>query len=151
MISCSPYQKVSLANFEAYEINSNAREDLSYILKTHKLHYSDIDRKDNTNFYNVDESTPYYSSSAIFEENIVIPSGAAGHCIHSQGDHFIIDFGEGVLVPFGILKNDNRAKSKIEVDGRLYKLVDSNRVASLFFDTRNLSNSASGNSARRRK
>jgi hypothetical protein len=141
IISCSSYQKVSLTNFEAYELNSNDREDLSYILKTHKLHYSDIDRKDNTNFYAGDESTPYYSRSAIFEENIVIPKGATGHCIHSQDDHFIIDFGEGVLVPFSLLNDDNKAKGKIVIEGRTYSLVESNRKGSLHFDTRNLATS----------
>jgi len=149
VISCSSYQKVSLTNFEAYELNSSDKEDLSYILKTHKLHYSDIDRKDNTNFYAGDESTPYESRSVIFEDNIVIPAGASGVCIHSQDDNFIINFGEGVLVPFRLLNDDNKAKGKIVIEGRTYSLVNSNRKATLYFDTRSLSNSESSNSARK--
>lgn len=137
LLSCSVYQKVSLENFEEYDISNNNSKDLIYILKSHKLHYLDIDRKENTNFYAVDESIPYYSRSAIYEENIVIPSGATGQCIHAQDDHFIIDFGEGVLVPFSLLNDDNKAKGKILINGRTYSLVESNRKASLFFHTRN--------------
>jgi len=136
LLSCSTYKKVSLANFEEYKLTSEGKRDLHYVLKTQKLHYSNIDRKENNNFYANGESVPYYSSSAIYEENIVIPNGAKGVCVHSRNDHFIIDFGEGVLVPFRIMNDDNRASGKIEVNGRTYSLVESNRKASLFFNTR---------------
>ena len=139
LLSCSTYEKVSIANFEELMISSDEMENLQYVLKTHKLHYSVVDRVDKTNFYAVDESTPYYSRGVIFEENIVIPTGATGPCIHSQDNQFIIDFGEGILVPFHVSNDDNRAFDKIEVDGRIYKLVSNNRKATLFFDTRDLS------------
>ncbi len=150
-ISCSPYQKVSLSNFKEYEITSNDRVDLHYILKKHKLHYSDIDLKENSNFYAVDASTPYYSRSAVYEENIVIPRGATGRCIHSQDDQFIIDFGEGMLVTFRVMNESNKAKGKIIIEGRTYSLVDSNRMVSLYFDTRTFCNSESGNSDQKRE
>lgn len=139
LLSCSTYEKVSLANFEEYMINSNEMENLQYVLKTHKLHYSVVDRVNKTNFYSVDESTPYYSSSAIIEENIVIPNGATGLYRYSRDNQFIIDFGEGILVPFHVRSADNRASDKIEVDGRIYKLVNNNRKATLYFDSRGLS------------
>ncbi len=142
-ISCSPYQKVSLSNFKEYEITSNDRVDLHYILKKHKLHYSDIDLKENSNFYAVDASTPYNSASAVYEENIVIPRGATGRCIHSRDDQFIIDFGEGMLVVFRVMNDDNRASAKIKVDGRIYTLEGTNREASLYFESRGLISSGS--------
>ena len=98
-------------------------------------------RVNKTNFYAADESTPYYSHSVIFEENIVIPTGATGLCLHSQDSQFIIDFGEGILVPFHVWNDDNRASDRIEADGRIYELVSSNRKATLFFNTRDLSGS----------
>lgn len=140
-ISCSTYQKVTISNFTEYEITSDEKEDLHYVLKKHKLHYSDIDWKENSNFYTVDGSTPYHSRSAVYEENIVIPRGATGRCIHSQDDQFTIDFGEGIHITFLVLNDDNRASAKIEVDGRIYSIAGSNQEASLFFDTRGLSGS----------
>jgi len=110
--------------------------DLHYVLKKHKLHYSDIDWKENSNFYTADASTPYYSRSAFYEENIVIPRGATGRCIHSRDDQFIIDFGEGMLVTFRLMNDGNKAKGKIVIEGRTYNIVDSNRKVSLYFDTR---------------
>jgi len=107
-------------------------------LKTHKLLYSDIDEKHNIHHYEVNETKPFESHSVILEDNISIPTGAKGLCIHSQNDHFIIDFGKGVLVPFYIMNDNNKAKGKTVIDGRTYSLVDSNRKASLFFDTRSL-------------
>ncbi len=138
LVSCSTYKEVSLMNFKEYEITSNDRLDQHYVLKTHKLHYSDINRIVHNHYYEVDESTPYVSHSESIEDNIVIPTGASGVCVHTQDDHFIIDFGKGVEVPFIVLQDDNRAKKRIEVDERTYRLLKSKRQARLFFDTRNL-------------
>ena len=143
LLSCSTYKIVSLTNFEEYEINSNEKEDLHYVLKTHKLLYSDIEEKHNIHHYEVNETKPFESHSVILEDNISIPTGASGLCINSQNDHFIIDFGKGVLVPFYIMNDNNKAKGKIVIDGRTYNLIDSNRKASLFFDTRSLTRSNS--------
>jgi hypothetical protein len=149
LLSCSAYKEVSLSNFENYKVTSNIKEDIHYVLKTYKLIYSDIDRIHNIHHYEINESTPFESHSVIFEDNIVIPTGASGVCIHSQDDNFIIDFGKGVLVPFSIMNDDNKAKGKIVIDGRTYSLVDSHRKASLFFDSRSLTSSGSRHSARK--
>ena len=136
LLSCSSYEKVTLANLEEYGISNEEREKLPYVLKTHKLHYLLVDRVDKTNFYTIGESTPYYSRSAIFEENIVIPTGTTGLCFFSRGNQFIIDFGEGIRVPFHIHSDDNRASDRIKLEGRIYKLVPNRRKPTLFFDTR---------------
>lgn len=119
LLSCSGYQKVSLLSFEEYKLTSVERENLQYVLKTHKLHYSDIDKK----------------------YNIVIPTGANGVCVNSYDDILIIDFGKGVLVPFKVYTDDNKAKSKIEVDEREYSLEPSILNVHLYFDTRGLQTS----------
>lgn len=151
LVSCSAYKKVSLTNFEEYQVPKNKRGDLHYVLKTHKLLYSDIDRRYNIHNYMVNESTPYESHSVNIEDNIVIPTGAFGVCVHTHDDHFIIDFGKGVLVPFILLNDDNRAKGKIVVDERTYSLVVSNRKSRLFFDARDLNRSASRRTARKKE
>lgn len=138
LVSCSSYQKVSLTNFKEYKVAYNERGDLQYVLKTHKLHYSDIDRRYIINNYEAIESTAYESHSFHINDNIVIPTGAFGVCVNSYEDNFIIDFGKGVLVPFIVYNDNNRAKGKIVVDERAYSLVVSNRNASLYFNTREL-------------
>lgn len=120
-------------------------------MKTHKLLYSDIDRRYNIHNYKGNESTPYESHSVNIEDNIVIPTGASGVCVHTHDDHFIIDFGKGVLVSFIVLDDDNRAKGKIIVDERTYSLVTSHRKARLFFDTRDLNRSESRHAARKKE
>ena len=149
LVSCSAYKKVSLANFEEYKVTSNKRGDLYYVLKTHKLLYSDIDSRYNIHHYEVDESTPYESHSFNIEDNIVIPTGAIGVCVHSNDDHIIIDFGKGVLVPFIVSNDDNRAKGKIVVAERTYSLVVSNQKSRLFFDTTDLNRLESRHTARK--
>jgi hypothetical protein len=135
LAACSAYDKASLSNFEEYEINSLNSENLVFVLKSHELHYTDIDRIDKNNFFSTGESTPYYSDSVIYETNIIIPRGAKGQCIHFTEEHIIIDFGEGVRLPFYITQEDNRAYEEIEIDGRIYRLIAGNQKARLFFDS----------------
>ena len=138
LASCSPYQKVSLTNFKEYNVSYHERENLQYVLKAHELHYSDADNKYINNYYETDRSTIYKSHSFLMNDNIVIPTGADGVCVNADEDNFVIDFGDGVLVPFNVYNSFNSAKSEIEVDERGYRIERSNRNASLYFDTRGL-------------
>ncbi len=142
MISCSVYQKVSLSNFEEYRVPFDERANMQYVLKARKLHYSTNDKLYN-NFYEDKRSKIHKSHSVLVEDNIVIPVGAHGVCVNSYDDNFIIDFGKGILVPFEIHDQYNRAKSKIEVDGRMYSREFSNRNARLYFVTRGIKTSKS--------
>ena len=144
LVSCSSYQKVSITNFKKYKVSYSERQDLHYILKTHKLHYSDIQRRYIINNYEINESAPYESHKAHIKDNIVIPTGANGVCVQSNDDHLTIDFGKGVLVPFIVYNDNNRAKANIVVDEKMYSLVVSNRNARLCFDTRELKKSKPG-------
>ena len=134
--SCTTYKKVSLNNFQDYKVSYDERENLHYVLKSHKLHFSDPDSRINSNYYAADKSAIYKSQSVMVEENIVIPTGAIGVCVNSDEDNFIIDFGHGILVPFKVYSSYNKAKSEIVVDERAYSVEVSNRNASLYFDTR---------------
>lgn len=138
LVSCSSYQKVSLSNFEEYKVSVNERGDLHYVLKTSKLQYSDTDRRYEVNNYGTDKSSPFESHQIQIQDNIVIPTGAHGACVGSKDDQLIIDFGKGVLIPFIVLNDHNRATGKIKIDERLYSLEVSNRNACLYFDTRKL-------------
>jgi len=144
LVSCSSYQKVSITNFKKFKVSYNERQDLHYVLKTHKLHYSDTQKRYIINNYEVNESSPYESHNVHIKDNIVIPTGTNGLCVQSNDDHLTIDFGKGVLVPFIVYDDDNRVKANIVVDERMYSLVVSNRNARLCFDTRELKNSRPG-------
>ncbi len=47
LASCSAYQKVSLINFKEYNVPYDERGNLHYVLKKHRLHYSDTDSRNN--------------------------------------------------------------------------------------------------------
>jgi hypothetical protein len=143
--SCSPYQRVSLTGFKNYNISSDKREDLQYVLKKQRLHYWDTDTRYQVHNYDGNSTNPYESHQIHLHDHIVIPKGAVGVCIHSVDDHLLIDFGEGVLVPFLVLKEDNRANNTIRADERVYYLEASNRKARLYFDTRGAPNDSSNN------
>ncbi len=134
--SCSAYQKVSLLTFNEYKVSYDERENLQYVLKTHNLHYSDADRRVHSNYYEPGKTTIYKSHSVHIEDNIVIPTGACGGCVNINSEHFVIDFGEGVLVPFKLYNEYATPKSEIVVDERRYRLKVSNRNSCLYFDTR---------------
>jgi hypothetical protein len=136
--SCSSYQKVTLTNFKKYEISFNERKDLQYVLKKHKLHYSEPDRKFIINNHNANESEAYESHNIQIDDHIVIPKGALGVCINSNDDYFVIDFGKGIFVPFIISNENNRARAKIVAGERAYDLEASRRNAMLYFNHRAL-------------
>lgn len=134
--SCSGYQKVSLANFQENNISVEERENLHFVLKDHELHYSySVGRITNT-YYEADRNAIYKSLSGLIEENIVIPKGAPGKCVHATNDNFIIDFGDGVLVSFDVYQSFCRAKSELEVEERRYYIEAGDRIATLYFSTR---------------
>ncbi len=138
MISCSPYQKVSLNGFQECHISVEERRNLSYILKSHPLCYSDAEGRVNNNFYGDDHSTIITNNRALILENIVIPKGARGILTDSDDASFTIDFGDGVKVPFDVYHNFNRAKSEIVVGSRTYHIEHGGRSASLYFDCNGL-------------
>ena len=102
LTSCSTYQKVSLSNFKEYNVSSDERENLHYVLKKHKLLYLDNDRRVRINNFGNDNSTIYDSQNLLIQDNVVIPTGAVGICINSSEDELVLDFGKGVIVPFKV-------------------------------------------------
>ena len=135
LTSCSAYKKVSIINFKDCAVSFDKREDLQYILRIKKLHYSDTDVEYKIYDFGPDKSTILDSHSFQIEDNIYIPRGASGVCVNSNDNNFIIDFGDGILVPFTVYDANNRAKSTIEVNGRAYSLEDNNRKACLYFNS----------------
>lgn len=131
--SCSAYKKVSLNNFNKYDISLDERSDLQYVLKKHKLHYADMASRNNINFYKEDESTIRENYSFLIENNVEIPTGARGLCVDSQDDQLIVEFGEGINVPFMLYNKNNRPKVKIMVNGKVYNLEVSYRIPRLYF------------------
>ncbi len=138
MASCSTYKKASLSNFEEYQISESHISDLEFVLKKQKLHYSHTDRREQVNNYQAGESTPYESYNVHFQDNILIPQGATGVCIHTDMRYLLIDFGEGVRVPFVLSEEGNHAKKRIEIYQQNYGLSENHRPASLYFNTRAL-------------
>ncbi len=138
MVSCSFYKKASLSNFEEYQISESQISDLEFVLKKQKLHYLHSDRREQVNNYQAGESTPFESYNVHFQDNILIPKAATGVCIHPDMRNFIIDFGEGIRVPFVLSEEGNYAKKRAEIYQQNYSLSESNRPASLYFDTRAL-------------
>ena len=136
--SCSTYKKVSLNNFKEYKISHDERVNLQYVLRTRKLHYSDIDSRNNMNFYETDKSTLKESYSFLIQDNIVIPTGSSGVCVNPSDDNFTINFGKGIIVPFKVYNDYNKANSEIVVNERGYSFQVSNRNPSLYFNTREL-------------
>jgi hypothetical protein len=138
MVSCSFYKKASLSSFEEYQISESQISDLEFVLKKQKLHYLHTDRRIQVNNYQANESTPSESYNVHFQDNILIPKGATGVCIRTDMRYLIIDFGEGIRVPFVLSEEGNYAKKRAEIYQQNYSLSESNRPASLYFDTRAL-------------
>jgi hypothetical protein len=136
--SCSTYKKVSLNNFEEYSVSKNDVEDLQYVLKSNKLHYLATDSRNYVNLYEGDKSTPKESYSFLIQDNIVIPTGSRGVCVNPSNDNFAIDFGKGIIVPFKVYNDYNRANSEIVVNERTYSFQVSNQNPSLYFNIREL-------------
>jgi hypothetical protein len=138
LVSCSFYKKASLSNFEEYHISEAQMSDLEFVLKKQKLHYLHTARQIQVNNYQTDESTPSESYNVHFQDNILILKGATGVYTHTDMRYLIIDFGEGVRVPFVLSEKGNHAKKRAEIYQQNYSLSESNRPASLYFDTRAL-------------
>lgn len=141
LVSCSTYKEVSLCNFREYEVTSDQRADLHYVMKKHKLHYSDSNRRYQINNYGSDGTTYYDSQDLLIMDNIVIPAGSAGVCINSNDNTLLIDFGKGVVIPFLVSDEGNSATGEIEMEDRLYNLESNRRNARLYFDTKGLTKS----------
>jgi hypothetical protein len=122
MVSCSFYKKASLSSFEEYQISESQISDLEFVLKKQKLHYLHT----------------YESYNVHFQDNILIPKGATGVCTHTDMRYLIIDFGEGVRVPFVLSEEGNHAKKRAEIYQQNYSLSENHRPASLYFNTRTL-------------
>jgi hypothetical protein len=75
LASCSTYTKVSLCNFEEYQISGSQISDLEFVLKKKKLHYLHTDRRVQVKNYQAGETTPYESHNVHFQDNILIPNG----------------------------------------------------------------------------
>ncbi len=133
MVSCSFYKKASLSNFEEYQISESQISDLEFVLKKQKLHYLHTDRREQVNNYQAGESTPFESYNVHFQDNILIPKGATGVCIHTDIPYLLIDFGEGVRVPFVLSEEGNHAKKRVEIYQQNYGLSENHRPALLFF------------------
>ena len=134
LVSCSFYKKASLSNFEDYQISESQISDLEFVLKKQKLHYLHTDRQIQVNNHQTDKSTPLESYNVHFQDNILIPKGATGVCIHTDMPYLLIDFGEGVRVPFVLSEEGNYAKKRAEIYQQNYSLSESNRPASLYFN-----------------
>lgn len=133
LVSCSPYRKVSLSNFREYKVSPAEMKNLSYVLKKQRLHYSDTDRRYIINNYNLTETEAYESHNIRIDDNIVIPVGAQGVCIHQDSKHFVVDFGKGVQVPFIVQEENNRPKDKFVIGKRVYGLDPVHQKARLYF------------------
>ena len=138
LLNCSSYKKVSLINLEEYQISKTEISDLEFVLKIQKLHYLHTDRHYQVNNYMVNESTPFDSYKVNFQDNIMIPKGTSGVCIYPEMQYLIIDFGEGVLVPFILSEEGNHAKRRIEINQQNYSLTENHRAACLYFNSKEL-------------
>ncbi len=134
--SCSTYREVSYSNFGKYNVTPNERVKLHYILKKHDLLYTDNDRRVRINNFAAGNTRLHDSRNLLIQDNVLIPKGAAGVCISSSKDVLVLDFGEGVLVPFKLGLEENRASGIIEVDNREYRLQPAKRNPSLYFNRR---------------
>ena len=138
LVSCSTYKKASLGNFEEYQISESQLSGLEFVLKKQKLHYSHTNRQLQLNNYQTDESTPHESYNVHFQDNILIPKGAPGVCVHTNMPYLIIDFGEGVRVPFVLSEKGNHAKKSAEIYQENYSLSANHRPAYLYFKPKEL-------------
>ncbi len=134
MVSCSTYKKASLSSFEEYQITESEISDLEFVLKKQKLHYLHTERRVQVNNFQADESTPHASYNVHFQDNILIPKGATGVCVHTDMRYLIIDFGEGVRVPFVLSEEGNHAKKRVDIYQQNYGLSENLRAACLYFN-----------------
>lgn len=138
LVSCSTYKKVSMRNFVEYSVNGFERENLHYILKKGDLLY----RKNNgnvriNNYYN-GNNTIYNRQDLLIQDNILIPTGAEGICIKSGEEELVVDFGKGVVVPFKVSYEDNRAAGAIKIEKSEYRLESAKRGSRLYFNSADL-------------
>jgi hypothetical protein len=124
----------SLSSFQEYEISSTEMRNLSFVLKKQNLHYVDLDRRYMINDYVAMDSEPYQSHEMHIIDHIVIPAGAKGVCTREDSRHIVIDFGEGIQVPFILSDENNRPKDELIVGERVYKLSKGHQKARLYFD-----------------
>ena len=136
LLSCSPYKKVSLSNLEEYQISETQTSDLEFVLRKQKLHYLHTDRQYQVNNYMANVSTPFDSYKVNLQDNILIPKGAAGACINPEMKYLIIDFGEGVRIPFILSEEGNHAKKRIQINQQVYSLSENHRSACLYFNSK---------------
>lgn len=136
MESCSTYTEVSLNSFKEFNIAESDWENIHYVLKGHKLLYTDIDSRNNVSLIDTDKSTPPESYSYLIQDNIMIPKGSSGICVAHSKNSLIIDFGKGIMVLFDISDDQNRANRELVMDERAYCLEISDRTPSLYFNTR---------------
>lgn len=134
LASCSPYQKVCSSNFDTYSQGDMEVKTLNYVLKKRDLHYASEVALNNYKRYNSRDGLLTDSRSAMVEDNLVIPKGARGTCLYASNDSLLIDFGEGIVIPFRIHSQDNSPALQIVVDQKNYKLLVKNRTASLYFE-----------------
>jgi hypothetical protein len=134
--SCSTYKELSFSTLGKYNVTLNERLKLHYVLKKHDLLYTDNDRRVRINNFGSGSTLLHDSRNLLIQDNVLIPKGAAGVCISSSEDVLVLDFGEGVLVPFKLGLEENRASGIIEVDNREYRLQPAKRNPSLYFNRR---------------
>ena len=133
MFSCSPYRKVSKNNLVKYTLPSTDLANLGYVLKKGKLHYSGTDRMVEIRNQTRPGSPEYDRYIAETRNNIVVPKGATGVCIFSDPDQLVIDFGEGVRIPFQLLDQTNTAADTIRLNRQPYYLNGRNHKSCLYF------------------
>jgi len=136
--SCTAYEEVSLNSFREYNIAKSDWGNIQYVLKGHELLYTDIDSRNNVNLLDQDKSTIKESYSYLIQDNIRIPKGCSGICVDHSMNSLIIDFGKGIIVPFVLSEDQNRAQSELFIDGRVYSLGFSNQPPGLYFNRREL-------------
>jgi hypothetical protein len=134
LASCYPYKKVSSNNFRDYDIPKNELEHLHYVLKKKDLHYVNEAEQNNYNIYNRQDGSLTDSQRVLIKNNLVIPKGATGKCVHVTDDQLLIDFGEGVVIPFILHANNNSPATKIRVDQRSFGIKVLHRSSSLYID-----------------
>lgn len=139
LLSCATYKKASLGNLQSSEINNQQSSKLEFVLKKQALRYVHVDARYQVNSYRRNSSSPDASYRVHLEDNIAIPKGAAGRCVKWGEVIFIIDFGEGIQIPFSLSEEDNKPASAVTVDQKNYVLDTGSRKSRLFFKARGLS------------
>jgi hypothetical protein len=115
--------------------------NLHYVTKKKELHYAAKASQNNHKVYNRQDGSLKTSYSTLTENNLLIPKGASGKCVDASENQLIIDFGEGVVIPFRIYSHDNSPANQIFLDQQSFDIVVVNRTATLYFDVSNYSKS----------